>query len=93
MKVAGFVVPALADIGALRALADGVQTQRTCQPLQRVVILAHRRACLQPLRLGGRRAANGLNLDEFHHVSIVAVGGIRQTAELILRSAQNHFKQ
>ena len=38
------VVPALADVRALRALAHGVQVQRARQPLQVVVVLAHRGA-------------------------------------------------
>ena len=38
----GLVVPALADVGAMGALADRMQVQRTGQPLQVVVILAHR---------------------------------------------------
>ena len=48
----GFVVPALADVGAVGALADGVQAKRAGQALEVVVVLAHRGAGLEPLRLG-----------------------------------------
>jgi hypothetical protein len=67
----GFVVPALADVGAVRALADGIQLQRAGQPLQAVVVLAHRRARLEPLGLGRRSRAGWGNLHQFHHVFIV----------------------
>ena len=46
------VVPALADVGALGALAHGVQAERTGQPLEVVVVLAHGGAGFEPLRLG-----------------------------------------
>ncbi len=62
----GFVLPALADVGALRALADGVQAERAGEPLQVVVVLAHWSARLQPLRLGSGRSTCGFNLHQIH---------------------------
>lgn len=71
------MVPALADVRALRALADRMQTQRTCQPLQAVVVFAERRTCLQPFGLGRGRFARGLNLHQIYdgvqHFFIVEV--------------------
>ena len=55
----GFVVPALADVGAVGALADGVQVERAGQALEVVVVFAHGGARLEPLRLGGGCAAQG----------------------------------
>ena len=62
----GFVVPALADVGAVGAFADGVQAERAGQALEVVVVLAHGGAGLEPLRLGGGRWRAGADLDEFH---------------------------
>ena len=47
----GLLVPALADVGALRALADGVQVQIAGQLLQVVEDLAAGRAGLEPCLL------------------------------------------
>jgi hypothetical protein len=66
------VVPALANIGAMSALADGMEIERAGQALEIVVILANGRACPEPFRLGSRNAPHRLNLNEFHHDSIVA---------------------
>ena len=52
------VMPALADVRALRALAHRVQAQRPGKSFELVIVFAHRRARLQPLRLGrGRLSA------------------------------------
>ena len=48
----GAVVPALADVGAVRLLADGVEPELAHQPLEAVVVLGAGRAHLQPLGLG-----------------------------------------
>ena len=48
----GFVVPALADVGAVGALADGVELERAGQVLEGVVVFAHGGAGLEPLGLG-----------------------------------------
>src|SRR5208283_663990 len=61
----GAMVPALPDVGAVRRLADGVQLQLARQGLQVVIVLAHGRARLQPLRFGSRTVRSGLDLDEF----------------------------
>ena len=50
-------VPALADVGAARLLADGVQALVAHQPAQTLVGGAAGRARLEPSRLGSRRAA------------------------------------
>ena len=78
------VVPALADIGAMGAFAHGMQAERARQPLQAVIVFASWRAGLQPLRFGGRHAARGLNLNEFHHNLIVA------GTDLMLRRSPKH---
>ncbi len=48
----GFVVPALADVGAVGAFADGMQVHGPAQLLERVVVFSHRGARLEPLGLG-----------------------------------------
>ncbi len=63
----GFVVPALADVGAVGAFANGMQIEGARQPLEVVVVLAHRCARFQPLGLGRRSLASRLNLYQFHH--------------------------
>ena len=68
----GFVVPAFADVGAVSTLANGVERERAGQALERVEVFAHGSAYAQPLRLGSGDAAQGLDLNEFHHGSIVA---------------------
>ena len=62
----GFVVPALADVGAMSALADGVEAERAGEALEVVVVFAHGGAGLEPLGLGGGRAAQRRDLDQFH---------------------------
>ena len=62
----GFVVPALADVGAVGAFAHGVQPERAGQALEVVVVLAHGGARLEPLRLGGGGLARRLDLHQFH---------------------------
>ena len=52
----GAMVPALADIGAVRRLANRMQVQLARQRLQVVIVLAHGRARLQPVRLRRRPA-------------------------------------
>jgi hypothetical protein len=42
----GFVVPALADVGAVGAFADGVERERAGKGFKAVVVLAHGRAGL-----------------------------------------------
>src|SRR6185437_15424262 len=68
----GLVVPAFPDVGAVRALADRVQIERSRQTLERVEILPYRGARLQPVRLGRWRRAHRRNLNQVHHRSIVA---------------------
>ena len=78
------VVPALANIRALRALTDCMQIERAGQLLEAVVVLAERGAGLEPVRFGRGRSAHRLNLyqilawvvltcfcDEFQHSFIV----------------------
>jgi hypothetical protein len=60
----GLVVPALADVGAVRGLADGMQVEIAGQLLEVVIIVAHRRARLQPVGLGDRLARGKVDLDE-----------------------------
>lgn len=60
----GAVVPALADVGAIGAFADGMQVQISRQFFQRVEGLAHGRARFQPGRLGGRAARGQINLHQ-----------------------------
>jgi len=53
----GFVMPALADVGAVGAFADGVKGERAGETLEVVVVLAHGSAGLEPLGLGSGDAA------------------------------------
>src|ERR1039457_3555288 len=46
----GAVIPAFADVGAGRALADGVQAQALDEPLQVAIVLANGRGRTQPRR-------------------------------------------
>jgi len=46
------VVPALADVGTLRRLADGVQSQASRQFFKLMKILADRRLGFEPGRFG-----------------------------------------
>ena len=79
----GLVVPALADVGAVGAFAHGVQVEGARQPLEVVVVFAHRRAGLEPLGLGRGGRAEWRNLHQFH-LFIVAgqVGGDGRTVGL-----------
>ena len=82
----GFVMPALADVGALRALAHSVEAEGAGETLELMEVFADGRAGLQPLRLGSRGFAGGLDLDEFHLSLIVsggrfAAGGTRSQAK------------
>ncbi len=61
----GAMVPALADVGAVRRLAYRVQIEFPSQRLEVVIILAHRRTRLQPLRFGSSFAWANLDLYEF----------------------------
>jgi hypothetical protein len=70
------MMPALADIGAVRALADRVQIKGTRQTLQIVVVFTHRRARLEPLRLGLGHRPRRFDLHQLHHFSIVAAGKV-----------------
>ena len=60
----GLLVPALADVGAVRALADGVQVQIARQLLERVEGLAHGSAGLQPLGLRRGLARREVDLNQ-----------------------------
>ena len=51
------MVPALADVGALRGFADGVEVERAGQLFEVVVVVAHGRAGSEPLRLGEQGGA------------------------------------
>jgi len=51
---------------------SGRRIQRAGETLEIVVILAHGSARLQPFGLGGGSSTRRLNLNEFHHNSIVA---------------------
>jgi hypothetical protein len=59
----GLVVPALADVGTVSALADGVEIEGTGKALEAVEVLAHGSAGLEPLGLGSRGEARGGDLD------------------------------
>lgn len=73
------MIPALANVGAMRALADRVQVQIAGQLFQVVIGLAHRRARLQPLRLGGGVPGRKINLDQVssggHSEPSIVAGG------------------
>ena len=81
----GFVVPALADVGAVRAFAYRVQPQGARQPLEIVVVFAHRSARLEPLRLGRRNPPRRLDLHQFHHALIVAAPSVDGIPREIVR--------
>ncbi len=57
------MVPALADVGAMRGLADGVQIQIAGQLLEIVVILADGGTGLEPVRLGDGTLGSEVDLD------------------------------
>ena len=46
------MLPALADVGAMRAFAHGVQTEGAREALEVMVVFAHGRARFEPLRFG-----------------------------------------
>ena len=58
------LIPALADVGAVGALADGVEVELAGQLLEVVEGLAHGRARLEPLGLGDGLARAEVNLDQ-----------------------------
>src|SRR5262249_22079750 len=60
----GVMVPALADVGAVRGFANRVQVKLARQRLKIVIVLADRRARLQPTRLGSGLARANVDLDE-----------------------------
>src|SRR5262249_48338791 len=62
----GFVVPALADVGTLRGLAHRMQVERTREPLELVIVVAHGGARLQPGGLGLRTPRRKVDLNEFY---------------------------
>ena len=66
------VIPALADVRALRFLADRVQLEAAHQPLQPQIARRSRRADLQPLRLRLPRLF-GCELDDAGHVIDYAI--------------------
>jgi hypothetical protein len=65
------VVPALADVGALRGLANGVQTESAGQLFEVMEVLADRSFGAEPVRLGladGRSDSNLHELGSARHV-------------------------
>ena len=60
----GPVTPALADVGAVSGLADGVQIQVAGQLLEIVVVIANRSAGLQPVGLGDGALGREVDLDQ-----------------------------
>ncbi len=84
----GFVVPALADIGAMRALAYGVQAKRSRQALQVMVVFTHRGAGFEPLRLWSGSGARRRNLDEFHNPLIVPA----EDTQVLLAQPLSHLR-
>ena len=60
----GLVVPAFADVGAVGALADGVQVEVAGKLLECVEIVADRGLGLQPLGLGGGLARGEIDLHQ-----------------------------
>lgn len=58
------MVPALANIGAMRRFADGMEIQTARQLFQVVKGLAHRCARLQPIRLGLGPLRRNVDLDQ-----------------------------
>src|SRR5271157_5667157 len=84
------MVPALADVGAMRRLADGVQLQLTRQGLQVVIVLAHGCARLQPVRLGRSTERSYIDLDQFgsrSHGMLLLYKPPRDRALLAVRSS------
>ncbi len=76
------MVPALADVGAVSALANSVEVERAGEALEVVEVLAAGGAGLEPLGLGGGSCAGGGDLDEIKHrltahMTIVAGGAAR----------------
>ena len=59
----GVVVPALADVGALRGFADGVEVEGARQLFEVVVVVAHGCAGAEPLGFGERAARREVDLD------------------------------
>src|SRR5208282_2617344 len=60
----GLVIPALADVGALRRLADGVQTESARQLLQVVKVVAHGSFRSQPVGLGHASGRSEVDLNQ-----------------------------
>jgi hypothetical protein len=58
------MVPAFADVGAVGALADGVEVQVAGQLLEGVKIIADGCACLEPVWLRGGLARGQVDLDQ-----------------------------
>ena len=70
----GALVPALADVRAVGGLAYRMQVERPRKTLQLVVILAHRRASLEPGGLGSGTAWALVDLDEVNHAGSNCIG-------------------
>jgi len=60
----GLLVPALADVGAVGGLADGVEAEVADQLFEVVEGLAHGSAGLEPRGLGDRLVRRQINLDQ-----------------------------
>ena len=58
------MVPALADVGALRGLADRVEVEGAGQLFEVVIVVAHRRAGAEPLGFGEGAARREVDLDQ-----------------------------
>ena len=67
----GLVIPALADVRALRRFADGVQPKPARQLFQVMEVFANRSFRPQPLRLGLPQRRTKLDLDELEVAAIV----------------------
>ena len=69
----GLVVPALADVGALCRLADGVEVESAGELFEVVIFLAHWGAGLEPLGFGSALGRAQFNLDQLgsHESSIL----------------------
>jgi len=76
----GLLVPALADVGAVGGLADGVEVEVASQLLKVVKGLAHGRARLEPGGLGGGFAWGKVDLDQ--HVGMPT--GLKERSHLNL---------
>ena len=70
-------MPALADIGAVGAFADGIELEGAGELLEGMVVLADRRTSLEPCGLGRGCCAGGGDLDQFSHIFIVAGSGMK----------------